>query len=349
MAVDKEQIRDYELAAKALGDQNFLEAAFTGSLNEPLDDHLIQEIQRVVEERTRDHDPGKDHRDAETKKSHDYTVKDGHDGFSLAGLRLHGSAAGQSVHGPGKKKGRAAESAYREALMDALRDGTVNAFIASEIFGDMSDSEIRDLVTDIEAKTGQSFEQYAQGKLGKEAAQRRPGESDAEYNRRILDALTILMLDPKTGQIKPEYDGDPLAEFIKGHDDYQHTVEAVADIDAEVAKHGKTAETDQQVEDTASKNYSAAKTTSDHISDGGYKATSQDIQDQQADQELHSAAKISSNAGFFSGTIGPSAAEIASAECRKEFNVVACPPEAEAPSPDTDATPDAPPTGPALG
>ncbi|MEO1190270.1 MAG: hypothetical protein AAFY02_00810 [Pseudomonadota bacterium] len=348
MAVDKEQIRDYELAAKALGDENFLESAFTGSHSEPVDAHLLQEIQRVVEERTRDHDPGKDHRDAEAKKAHDYTVKDGHDGFSLAGLRLHGSAAGQAVHGPGKKKGRAAESAYREALMEALRSGTMNSFIADQIFGDMSDAEISELVADIEAQTGQSFEQYAQGKLGKEAAQRRPGESDADYNRRILDALTILMLDPKTGQIKPEYDGDPLAEWIKKHEDHKRTIEATAEINTTVDDHGKTPETDAKVEELKT-TYASSDAAGNALTDAGYQEEVSESQDGERDEKLHASEEVEENADIFATLGEMSSAEVASAACREEFNKVACLPTADAPSPDTDDDPGPPSAGPALG
>ncbi|GAB5469824.1 MAG: hypothetical protein Kilf2KO_28540 [Rhodospirillales bacterium] len=123
MAVDERQIRDYEQAAKALGDKDFLGSAFTDSLNVPLDIDLLQENQNIADAETHDHDPGKEHRDALNKKAHDYAVKGGSDEGAVAGLRMKQvSASGTSAGGGKSKKEKQSRKAVVDEMLRQLAD-----------------------------------------------------------------------------------------------------------------------------------------------------------------------------------------------------------------------------------
>lgn len=139
-----------------------------------------------------------EHRAEDDKKRHDYTVKDGHEGFSLAGLRLHGSAAGQSMYGPKRKKERAAEQAFRETLLASLME-RLNARL-EEI-----DGRIGELETRLEAEFGGDFlEDNARMYLGDAMPERPPGMSDAEWQALLRGELATQMLGPD-GKVKDQY------------------------------------------------------------------------------------------------------------------------------------------------
>lgn len=141
---------------------------------------------------------GKEHAAELDKKRYDYTVKDGHEGFSVAGLRTLGSAAGQSSAGAGKKKNRAAEAAYREALLNGLME---------RLNTQLEEIEIRvvELEERLEAEFGKDFlEDNAQMYLGDAMPERPPGMSDADWQAMLRGELASVMLGPD-GKAKAEY------------------------------------------------------------------------------------------------------------------------------------------------
>lgn len=141
---------------------------------------------------------GKEHAAELDKKRYDYTVKDGHEGFSVAGLRTLGSAAGQSSAGAGKKKNRAAEAAYREALLAGLME-RLNAQL-EEI-----NTKVEELEERLEAEFGKDFlEDNAQMYLGDAMPERPPGMSDADWQAMLRGELAAVMLGPD-GKAKAEY------------------------------------------------------------------------------------------------------------------------------------------------
>lgn len=331
MSVDEQRIESYREAAQALQDGKVLQSAFVAG---------------VKHDET---DPGKHHRDDLKRKAHDYAMKGGYDDTSKAGLRLNQvSASGTSGAGGKSDKQRAAERAYEEALLHALQTNALGAYIAEEVFGDMSEAEIDDIVAEIEATSGQSFEAYARGILGDEEVQRLPGESDADFRRRILGKITEEIIDPETGEIKPQYANDPLAQIIQGNEAYQTIVRDLQALNAQVAEHGKTAETDRLVERTAGQGYAQADVTVLTVEDSDYKTRSKDIQDAQRDGVMDSAEKTERNTGFFAALGEPSAAEVAARKAHEEFNSVAPPQPADGPRMEREVAAPIPPSKPVV-
>lgn len=167
-----------------------------------------------------------------------YTMGTGFEETHKAGLLL----ANYSKMGGGaanSAKEKAERRAYQEAVLHALQSGDIGNFMANEIFGNMSEAEINDLVAEIEAETGIPFDEYAADILGEDAAAKLDGETLVEYRQRMLIALGSEMLDENG--IKPEYKDDPLAQFILNDRRYQELMEDIAPL-AEVAADAKPTE-----------------------------------------------------------------------------------------------------------
>ncbi|MEQ8693793.1 MAG: hypothetical protein RIC85_00480 [Gammaproteobacteria bacterium] len=140
----------------------------------------------------------KEHAAELEKKRYDYAIKDGHDGFSVAGLRIAGSAAGAAAHGEKSKKKRAAEEAFREALLTGLMEQLTARL--EEI-----DTRIGALEERLEADFGADFlEDNAQMYLGDAMPERPPGMSDSQWQAMLRGELGALMLGPD-GKAKEEY------------------------------------------------------------------------------------------------------------------------------------------------
>jgi len=113
-----------------------------------------------------------------------------------------------------------------------INSGQFGGYIANEVFDSKSDWQIFDIVSEIETKTGMRFEDYAAKILGTEAAQRMDGESDADYNRRVLKSLADEMLEAD-GSIKAQYTDEPLADIIRGDAAYQKIMHDILQINRE--------------------------------------------------------------------------------------------------------------------
>lgn len=265
----------------------------------------------------------KAHAAEEEKKRYDYSVKDGYDGFSVAGLRTLGSSAGTStVQGKSASK-RAAERAYTEAMLQAIQSNSFGAYVAEQVFGSMNDREVSEIVARIEAETGDSFESYARRILGDEAVQREPGESREDYHRRLLMAVTeeIVVTSP-TGEgaiIKPEYADDPMAQILVTSDVYQ---EIVADLQR-IDESDNTAEAERLIQQAAEQSYMTADLAGSRLEDVGYQERASDGQDAQRDEKMSVVAKADRNKTFFSSLGAPTAAEEAAERGKAEFNTVA--------------------------
>lgn len=280
----------------------------------------------------------KAHAAEEEKKRYDYSVKDGYDGFSVAGLRTLGSSAGTSaVQGKSASK-RAAERAYTEAMLQAIQSNSFGAYVAEQVFGSMNNREVSEIVARIEAETGDSFESYARGILGDEAVQRQPGESLEDYHRRLLMAVTeeIVVVSP-TGEgaiIKPEYADDPMAQILVTSDVYQEIVAELQRID----ESDNAAEAERLVQQAVEQSYMTADLAGNKLDDSEHRETASEGQDGQVDQRLDESAALDRNQGFFAGLGGSSPVEEASREGREEFNRVAG--LSATPSPDRHREPD---------
>ncbi len=342
MTVNEQRIQEFREAAKELGESDSLVSAFgVGRLGALTGQDATHEDQDIEAKRAHHLDSGKKHREELTLKAHNYAIKSGSDETSIAGLRMNQvSAVGTGAAGGKSASKRAAERAYRDALLHALQANSLGALVADQVFDDMSEAEITDIVAEIEAETGQSLEDYARGILGDDAVERLPDESDADYQKRVLKTITEEIIDPETGKIKPEYANDLLAQVIMGNEAYQQILLDLQDVNESVAKHGKTTETDRIIEAAASKGYSESDVTVLKVEDDDYKSQSKDIQDSQRDQTMDTAEKVDKNAGFFAGVAGPSAADLASTKAVAEFNSVAAPPHAKNADPVQEATPD---------
>lgn len=123
MAVDQQQIQEYQKAAKDLGDRDFLGSAFTGSLDDSLDANFLQENQNTPDEQAHDHDPGKEHRDELNRKTHNYAVKNGSEDGAYAGLLMKQvSKSGTSAGGGKSKKDRQSRKAIIDEMLRQLAD-----------------------------------------------------------------------------------------------------------------------------------------------------------------------------------------------------------------------------------
>ncbi len=206
-------------------------------------------------------------------------------------LAVHGNED-DGKSGKRGKRARADMDAFYLALMN---DGAFGGFVAEEVLGGKSDAEISDIISEIEANTGQSFTDYASSILDPDAVERRPEESDADYNRRIVIALAEEMIDPVTGKIKSQYADDPMAQIILRDAIYRQIMEDVAHINLS----GTGPDADAIVAMHREAGYESAELAGHHVDGDGHKGDLRDGQNQHADQKYHQASSVEANAGFF--------------------------------------------------
>ena len=179
-------------------------------------------------------------------------------------------------------------------LIDAYFNGCVGECIAREVFDNMSDEEIDACVIEIEQETGQSFEEYAKTKLGDDMPDRLPNEDDADYQRRVLKAITVEITDPKTGKIKPEYQDDPTARILTRNGKYQDIVRKVEGYNAKMdaAVNSGDLEAQQEISDDvradAEQGYGVSRTTSGEVKHETVKEASADVQDEHRGDDFDS-------------------------------------------------------------
>ncbi|GFE49017.1 hypothetical protein So717_07700 [Roseobacter cerasinus] len=159
--------------------------------------------------------------DAIFRKTDDYNQA-GLKGGSVENIHKTSALATKDArNSPEQEAVRKSKRQYDDTLFLALlQRGDLDNFVAEKTFSGMSDAEINDVVAQIEAESGQSFEDYAKDILGENMPERRPGESDADYNRRVLTAVAEEVLNDDL-TFKPGYENDPIARIIRRSEVYK--------------------------------------------------------------------------------------------------------------------------------
>jgi len=174
-----------------------------------------------------------------------------------------------------------------------INNNQLGGYIANEVFDSKSDWQIFDIVTEIETKTGMRFEYYTAKILGAEAAQRMDGESDADYNRRVLKALADEMLEAD-GSIKAQYADEPLADIIRGDAAYQKIMHDILQINREGPSHEASA----LVAAYKNAGYASAELGGEKVNNDDYKGDLRDGQDGDRDSSTYSMELTSESDSF---------------------------------------------------
>lgn len=185
--------------------------------------------------------------------------------------------------------------------LNLIQNGQVGHYIADEIFDNKSDWEIFQIVAEIEAATGDSFENYAKSILGEDnVPERFDGESDAEYQRRVLKVITAEILDPNTGQIKPQYADDPVAKIVAREEPYQRTVAKTAEIEGRYERGEITLDqATNEVREDSQKSFSIGDVYGSEAENGEIIKTAKETQNVIRDKKTNSAEIASESNDFF--------------------------------------------------
>lgn len=205
-------------------------------------------------------------------------------------------------------------------LIALLNSGDLDNFVAESIFGGMSDTEVAGFVSQIEDETGRSFEDYAKEILGEDMPQRRAGESEVDYNRRVLTALGDEVLNDDL-TVKAGYENDPIAKFVDDHRETENAREVVRSVDAVAREHG-TDEAVAQIKPQVEESYvvagvAEAESAVDEVSDTGNTAL-----DGHSDTDFEESSIVQEGSSFLSGF---GALDTASADFSKQFDVASAP------------------------
>ena len=182
-------------------------------------------------------------------------------------------------------------------LQRIIEDGKLTAEIINRVVASKSDAQIADMVNEIEAKTGLTLQEYAAGILGADEALRRPGESEADYNRRIISAVAVEIIDPATGRIKKQYQDDPLAQIIMADEAYRDIMEQVEFINSNDAD--ADADADRLVRKFADAGYEKVELAGHHVVADEAKSDLRYGQKNQRDAEFSGDAEAQESEGFF--------------------------------------------------
>ncbi|MEL7444340.1 MAG: hypothetical protein AAGK02_00830 [Pseudomonadota bacterium] len=223
------------------------------------------------------------------------------------------AAAPQSTEQDRKRED--AVQAFLRTLEAIIRDGELNNLVAETVFAAKSDAEIADIVLRIERETGQSLTDYAATILGHTAAQRKPGESDADYNRRMIMAVAGEIIDPHTGQIKPQYASDPLAQIILSDTAYQKIMVEVEQVN----RSGPGADSDAVVAQHRDAGYESSELSGHYVEDAGYKNELRGGQKGHRDTDLSDGRAETESETFFGAK---NAMKDVSRAARRSFNTV---------------------------
>ncbi len=224
---------------------------------------------------------------------------------------------GSSGSGKDGRRNRADDDAFYLQLMN---EGAFGGYVAGQVFDAKSDSEIDVIVSRIESASGSTFAEYAANILGTEAAQRLPGESEADYKRRLLKALTEEIIDPHTGRIKAQYADDPLAVILMEDSTYQQIMLDVVRINDSGSGHDAEA----LVAELKDAGYSETELGGAHVRREEHKTELRDGQDGHRKASLQSATLGADSTNFFGSEDSTAQASEAG---RDEFNAKAPPPD----------------------
>ncbi|MEM7663979.1 MAG: hypothetical protein AAF292_17180 [Pseudomonadota bacterium] len=207
----------------------------------------------------------------------------------------HTHATGERTEQNKRKK------SARQFLRDIQRiieDGELAGYMADKIIGAKSNADIADMVSRIKAKTGLTLQEYAAGIIGADDALRRPGETEAHYNRRIITAVTAEIIDPATGRIKKQYENDVLAQIILADEAYRDILASVDRINR------NEFDADGLVQTFADAGYIEAEAAGQHVENNAHKGNLRDAQNAHADQKNNS-EQIAADAESFFASVPP--------------------------------------------
>lgn len=238
------------------------------------------------------------------------------DGIQAGRTSKHEMAAAlQNTAQDRKRKREEAVQVFLRTLEAIIRDGELNAHIAETVFAAKNDAEIADIVLRIERETGQPLTNYATNILGPKTAQRKPGESDADYNRRMIMAVASEIIDPQTGRIKPQYASDPLAQIILSDTAYQQIMVEIEQVN----QRGPSPESDAIVAQHRDAGYESSELFGHYVEDAGYKNELRGGQKEHRDDDLSvESATVESEIFFGSKNV----MKQASSAARQSFNAV---------------------------
>lgn len=148
---------------------------------------------------------------------------------SVEGLILTSSAASMLRQSNAEKANeRRAKRETSDALfVELLRLGELDTYVAETFVAAMNTARLHETIDLIEDETGQAFEDYALAILQADMPDRQPNETEDDYHRRVLTAVTDAILNDDLS-IKPGYEHDPLARIIRADALYQDAQAAVA-------------------------------------------------------------------------------------------------------------------------
>ncbi|WP_299810430.1 hypothetical protein [uncultured Roseibium sp.] len=266
---------------------------------------------------------------AKIVKEHD-DIQHGLKSGSIESVHLTTAAASKEAQGSAQENSeRKAKEQYEDAMFLALlNSGDLDAYVAENIFGGMSDAEVTDVISMIEAETGRKFEEYAENFLGDDMPERVPGESDADYHRRVLIAVTDEVLNDDL-TIKAGYENDPLARFVNNHEVTQHAREKTREADQIALREGADAGI-AHIKDEVEGNYAVARVVSDESEVSEVSDFGGGTQDNHSDASFNDASSVEKSSSFFSGFPGSDGAlETAKADFETQFPKAAAPKTAE--------------------
>lgn len=231
-------------------------------------------------------------------KQHDHDAM-GLKSGSVEGIHKTSAAASKDAQ---DSRDATAERKAKQQISDALflellRSGDLDTYIAENVFGGKSDAEITDIVAMIEAETGQSFESYSRNILGNDMPTRSTGESDVDYNRRVVIAVSSEILDGQ-GNVLPQYENDPLAKYIKREASYIELIERRDGLNAVNPNNIAPAiEAKTEVGNLAAANYDSSDLLGDGLNNSTLSGIGTDIQDRTTDTSMEALTDNSSGFG----------------------------------------------------
>lgn len=155
---------------------------------------------------------------AEAVENHDGIISGNRDGVRNGLAERVVDARDNKAARSARDDERANDTAFYLALM---QNGEFDRYVAEQVYSSMSDDEIMTISTEVLEETGKSIEQHAKEVLGEENVERQPGESEADYYRRLWTELRVEMMerDPETGRyrLKEEYEDHVLGSRLLNH------------------------------------------------------------------------------------------------------------------------------------
>ena len=207
--------------------------------------------------------------------------------------RLEVSHTNATVERTEQDKRKKSARQFLRDLQQIIEDGKLAGYMAERIIGAKSNTDIADMVSRIETETGLTLQEYAAGIIGADDALRKPGESEADYNRRIITAVTTEIIDPATGRIKKQYENDVLAQIIMADEAYRDILASIDRINRnELDAVGL-------VQTFADAGYDETELAGHHVEADTQKSTLREGQTQRRDEFADGELEVAESEGFF--------------------------------------------------